>query len=177
MVIGKQRSPQQQTDEQATRILIGKTPSGIVFREQGEDYGIDCELEQFTANPDRPGFEKSTGVLFKGQLKGTARARELEVADGTALSKQFDVDDLYYWYEQLSVPVILFLVDVDTQVVYWTEFYSDPDLRAGYRRARQGGQASLSVRFRKSSTFPETLEGLLQAVEHAYECIALSAAP
>lgn len=177
MARGKQRSQQQQIDDRAVAVLQEKTPSGLVFRVQDKDFGVDCELEKFDDHPERAGYQLTTGLLFKGQVKGTTRASDLLLASGEELSKPFDIDDLFYWYEQLSIPVILFLVDVDTKEVYWTEFFGNEALRESYKRAKEADQDSVSVRFAKGNSFPATLDQLLATVERAAERIALRASP
>lgn len=177
MARGKQRSRQQQIDDRAVAILQEMTPNGLVFRVQDKDFGVDCELEKFDDHPERADYQLTTGLLFKGQVKGTSRASELLLASGEEFSKAFDIDDLFYWYEQLSIPVILFLVDIDTKKIYWTEFFENGGLREAYKHAKDADQASVSVRFAKRNFFPDTIDRLLAAVERAAERIALRASP
>jgi hypothetical protein len=177
MARGKQRSQQQQIDDRAIAVLQEKTPSGLVFRVQDKDFGIDCELEKFDDHPERADYQLTTGLLFKGQVKGTTRASELLLASGDEFSKTFCINDLFYWYEQLSIPMILFLVDVNAKMVYWTEFFGNERFRKAYKEAREAGQDSVSVRFAKGNSFPETLDRLLAAVERAAERIALRTSP
>jgi hypothetical protein len=178
MATGKYRSQQQQIDDKALGILRYRFPEGFVFREQEKDFGIDCEFEQFQqACLEDESLQASTGVIFKAQVKGVKDGSKLELKTKPALSKAFETRDLAYWYEQIKIPVIIFLVDLKTKTVYWTEFYSSKKLRDDYLVAKRNDQQYVNIHFDKTKTIPETVGRLLKVVNDAQQRIALSLLP
>jgi hypothetical protein len=178
MTNGKLRSRQQQIDDKALGILKYKFPEGFVFREQEKDFGMDCEFEQFQQiHLGTVGLQASTGIIFKAQVKGVEDGSKLELKTKPVLSKAFETRDLEYWYEQIRTPVIIFLVDLKTEAIYWIEFYSSKKLRDDYLAAKQNGQQFVNIHFNKMQTIPETVNSLLEAVNNAQQRIALSLLP
>lgn len=168
------RAVQQEVDERALSILRYRTPREFVFREQGRDFGIDCELEEF-ARGDRSNVRSSeaTGRIFKAQVKGCESSDKYFVRDGTQLSKSFEIDELEYWYERMRIPVILFIVDVGNEEIYWTDFYADAGLEARYRSAKSAGQNSVVVHFDIAHRFPDSMNALMLSVRRMHERLAL----
>jgi hypothetical protein len=174
----KYRSQQQQIDDRALGILRYRFPEGFVFREQEKDFGIDCEFEQFQqVRLEDVNLQASTGVIFKAQVKGVKDGSKLELKTKPALSKAFETRDLEYWYEQIKIPVIIFLVDLKTETIYWIEFYSSKKLRDDYLGAKRNDQQHVNIHFDKTKTIPETVDRLLEVVNDARQRIALSLLP
>ncbi len=167
----KKRSLQQQIDRKAIAILSNKMPPELLMREQDEDFGIDIELELFKAGSSDT--QESTGVLFKAQVKGVADGQSLSI-NNNKISKSFKIEDIHYWYEQLDIPVVIFLVDNKSEDVYWTDFYSNSKLREDYEHAQANKQKSLNIHFDKDRVFPQDINVLLNNITIARQRIALS---
>lgn len=84
-------------------------PEPWIVREQGADYGIDLEVELAS--------DEVTGRLFKCQVKGHKRIAW--TASGTHLER-VKPSTAQYW-QVLRVPVVLLLVDLERETVYWAE--------------------------------------------------------
>jgi hypothetical protein len=125
--------------EKAVRAVMRTLPAEWIVREQGGDYGIDIEIELAST--------EVTGRLLKGQVKGHEGLAW--TADKTNL-QQVKASTLEYW-NQLPLPVVVFLVDVDNETVYWSP----------------GTGASVEptgVRVLKSSRLPKTTDDLVRFV-------------
>ncbi|MCI0448026.1 DUF4365 domain-containing protein, partial [bacterium] len=179
MDYGKYRGRQQRIGKRALKILEDKFPDGFAFRPQEgiEDFGVDCELEPFERIGYDSDLERISGVIFKGQVRGVEDGSTLELESQQVLSKQFEMNELFYWYEQLRVPLVIFLVDLATETVYWTEYYSDAKLRSNYQEAKIAGQSFVQIHFAKNKTIPETAEDLLRAVNRAWARMMIASFP
>ena len=93
--------------EQAVLILKRVLPKEWVCREQSSDYGIDVEIELAGTH--------ATGWIFKGQVKGH---RTINWALDSTVLQQVRQTTLAYWRD-MRVPVVLFVVDVSLEQVYW----------------------------------------------------------
>jgi hypothetical protein len=93
--------------EQAVLTLKRVLPKEWICREQSSDYGIDVEIELADKH--------ATGWIFKGQVKGHGTISWNK--DSTVLQPVRD-STLAYW-RGMRVPVVLFLVDVSHEQVYW----------------------------------------------------------
>lgn len=175
---GKEMSPQQNIDNEAVSILPYKLrKTNLLFREQQKDYGVDCELELFEENPNKPGFKKTTGNIFKGQIKGMDDVTKKTLSCGQKIAKSFDIADLFYWYNQMTIPVVIFLVDIETEEVFWTEFFYSKQLRDAYHKAVENNQKQLTIHFSTTDTLSKNFGGMIDAVNHAMQRIALQNTP
>jgi hypothetical protein len=66
--MGKEFPKQHEIDEIACRLFESSLPSSWLPRPQIKDYGIDREVEIFEKR-------KSTGIIFKVQVKGTEKPK------------------------------------------------------------------------------------------------------
>jgi len=96
------------TAEQALNILKRALPKPWICREQSSDYGIDVEIELAGSY--------ATGWIFKGQVKGHEKISWN--TDGILL-QQVRPTTLAYW-RGMRVPVVLFVVDVGDERVFWS---------------------------------------------------------
>lgn len=176
--MNKYRSESQQIDDRACNILEYKAPNVFVFRRQGKDIGIDYEVEYFLPEDKILNkLQSSTGIIFKAQVKGVKSGKRIALNRSNALSKKLRIRDLEYWYKQIKIPVIIFLVDVESDKIYWVDFYSNEKLRSDFEKAKQYNQAVVNVHFPKNQTFPEKTSKLLATVSHAQQRIALLTLP
>jgi hypothetical protein len=149
------RSEQHEIDAVARRLFQSVLPPYLVAREQGDDYGIDVEIEQFER-----GY--STGAIFKVQLKG--RKRPKYSADGSFLSFSFRLDRAEYLIEQVEIPVVIILCDVTKGLVYWTDIHTNQELLLAYETAKARVQKTFTIHFRTENTLPSTLPRMLTAL-------------
>src|SRR5688572_23527331 len=86
----------------------------FIFRDmpQESDYGIDAEIE---IKDDVSGHP--TGRLLKAQIRSGASFLEKETEDSFVYRSQ-NLRHLQYW-RKYALPVLIILVDVDTEVAYW----------------------------------------------------------
>jgi hypothetical protein len=111
------------------------------------DYGIDKEVEIFEN-------EKSTGLIFKVQIKGTKAPKY--ILNGSALSFSMSIQDIDYLCNELRIPVILVVVDVVKKIVWWHPIQLDSDLAGSLVQAKSEGQNSVTIRICSDRTLPNT---------------------
>ncbi|MDC5097657.1 DUF4365 domain-containing protein [Acinetobacter baumannii] len=107
----------------AGRIFEFCLPDNWLFRSQEdqEDYGIDGEIEITTPQ------DKATGFIFKAQIKGQ---KEVSIIDnGQKVAFSISVERLQYYMSNVEFAVILFVVDVAKEMVYWHSLQNDENLR------------------------------------------------
>ncbi len=134
--MSKLRPKQHEIDDAACRLFEQSLPREWVYRPLPKDYGIDGEVEVF-----RDG--KSTGIIFKVQVKGTESPRVL--SGGRSISFSLGVDDIAYYLDEVAIPVFLVLVDVTRSNVYWHPIQLDPDLAERLRRPGRSHRFSYSA--------------------------------
>jgi hypothetical protein len=89
-----------------------KRERGLIWREgrQDEDFGVDGELELTGVTV--------SGLLVKVQIKGTQNTEAL-LKNG-AQRVRIRAETMNYW-AAIHLPVVVFLVNVDTEEIYWTQ--------------------------------------------------------
>ncbi|GDY25103.1 hypothetical protein AHAT_09930 [Agarivorans sp. Toyoura001] len=100
--------------KEAGRIFEYKLPSNWIARSQEDqdDHGIDYEIE--IKNSDGKALGKDS--VFKVQVKGEENCSFIN--DGGTVSHSIKVDRLKY-YLSFNIPVILVVVDVTLERVFW----------------------------------------------------------
>lgn len=145
-------------------------PANWAYRDQQnqEDYGIDAEVELMA-----PG-DKATGFIFKLQIKGTT---ELVVhADGlTVAFAGLKVERLEYYVDSVKIPVVLVIVDVSNDVVYWTVLQGNTTISDALDDARTGQQQTLTVHIPSHNVLPTARDRLLEDVALALDWINVRA--
>lgn len=143
----------------AGRILEFHLPDHWIFRSQEdqEDYGIDGEIE--LANK----FDNATGFIFKAQIKGQEAVSIIE--NGTIASFNRKLERLKYYMQEVEIPVILIVVDVTTNKIFWKSLQDDSQLRESMRLALDNSQKSIAIHIPVTDTLPEKHEELLASVE------------
>lgn len=147
----------------ATRIFQYQLPSNWVFRSQEDqdDFGIDGEIE--IINPD----ETATGIIFKVQVKGKESLTFIE--NGDTITFQILAKRLNYYVKNLEIPLILFLIDVINEKIYWRCLQNDESLRNSIQGAINSKQQFISVRINAQNTFLGNEENLLNVVKDVSE--------
>jgi uncharacterized protein YqgV (UPF0045/DUF77 family) len=143
----------------AGRIFEYHLPANWIFRSQEdqEDYGIDGEIE--LANES----DNATGFIFKAQIKGQESVSIIE--NGTTVSFSLKVERLKYYMQKIEIPIILVVVDVTTEKIFWKSLQDDVQLRKILNLALENTQQSVTVHIPITNTLPEKSEELLAAVE------------
>lgn len=142
------RPEQHITDSQADAIFRDAFSNWAVNGGQ-RDYGWDYVVEVFRNN-------KSTGLLFNAQLKGS-RHTEYS-ADGTFVAQALKQDAADYLARQLRQPTFLFHADVNTKNLFWSAIQLDQKLLDALE---QGKAKSLTVRIPTANILPAGIDRFL----------------
>ncbi|WP_416047196.1 DUF4365 domain-containing protein [Cupriavidus basilensis] len=153
----------------AGRIFAYRLPANWIFRSQEdqEDYGIDGEIE--IASPD----DKASGFIFKVQIKGQQNVSYVD--QGNFVAFNLPVARLRYYLQQVETPVILAVVDVTEEKVFWKSLQDDTEVSDNLKRAIANGQNSMVVHLPTSATLPAGAMVLLAAVEKNINWLRLHA--
>jgi len=153
----------------AGRIFEYLLPDHWIFRSQEdqEDYGIDGEIE-LTNDSDH-----ATGFIFKAQIKGQKSVSIIE--NGAVVSFSLKVERLKYYMREMEIPVILIVVDVTTEKVFWKSLQDDNQLRAALQQALDNDQEHIAVHIPATNTLPEKQGELLSAVKANMNWLRVSA--
>ncbi|BDX18125.1 hypothetical protein MFKK_09350 [Halopseudomonas aestusnigri] len=143
----------------AGRILAFHLPDHWIFRSQEdqEDYGIDGEIELTNE------YDNATGFIFKAQIKGQEAVSIIE--NGTIASFNLKLERLRYYMQEVEIPVILIVVDVTTNKIFWKSLQDDSQLRESMKLALDNSQKSIAIHIPVTDTLPEKQEELLASVE------------
>lgn len=161
--MSKLRPQQHEIDDAACRLFEQSLPREWVYRPLPKDYGIDGEVEVFR---DR----KSTGIIFKVQIKGTESPRLL--SDGRIISFSLGVDDVSYYLDEVTIPVFLMLVDVNDSRVYWHAIQLDNDLARELRKAQVNRAGSVTVHIKTRNEIEKTRLEIVKKTQEAVLVIA-----
>jgi hypothetical protein len=98
----------------AGRIFAYNLPSCWIFRSQEDqnDFGIDGEIEI----KDKSGKALGKESIFKVQIKGEENSTFIR--EGQVLSFTLNMERLKYYFE-FKVPVILVVVEVSSEKIFW----------------------------------------------------------
>lgn len=124
MVLGKQRSENQISEDKSIRVFLRSLPSEWIWRMLTPDYGVDFEIEfvepnaEIDLNGNKVNIDISThivtGDIIWVQLKSTNVVKE----KGDFI--KFKVDKSLLWYSAgCNIPIILALVELSTEKIYW----------------------------------------------------------
>lgn len=143
----------------AGRIFEFCLPDNWLFRSQEdqEDYGIDGEIEITTSE------DKATGFIFKAQIKGQEKVTFVE--SGTKVSFSLSLERLKYYMSNLEIAVVLFVVDVTNETVYWNSLQDDENLRERMQDAMLKDQATIAVHLQTTNVLKrDNINALMQAI-------------
>lgn len=109
---------------EAGRIFAYKIPNDWVFRSQEDqnDFGIDGEIELINNVGQALGKNKVFKVQIKGQENSTF------IKNNKILSFSLNIDRLNY-YLKFKIPVILIVVEISSEKVFWIPLTNDLNLR------------------------------------------------
>lgn len=109
---------------EAGRIFEYNLPSIWIFRNQEDqnDFGIDGEIEL----KDESGKACGKESVFKVQIKGEENSTYIN--KGKTLSFTLKMERLKYYFE-FKVPVILVVVEVSSEKIFWLPITNDDNLR------------------------------------------------
>jgi|GEM_PF-1673498 len=153
----------------AGRVFEFHLPDGWIFRSQEdqEDYGLDGEIELTTAN------DQATGFIFKAQIKGQQKVTFID--GGNFVSFSLSLARLQYYMSQLEIVVMLFVVDISNENVYWHSLQNDENLRARMLVAIEKKQETITVLLdSKNLVMRDDISTLMKAVENNMEWLRLS---
>ena len=145
--MGKLRPKQHEIDQRACALFDISLPDSWLPRPIQSDYGIDKEVEIFEAG-------KSTGLIFKVQIKGTEEPTF--ISDNSILSYSMSLRDIEYLCDELKIPVILIVVDTTKKIVWWHAIQIDTDLRTRLAQAKVRSQDALVIHINKENILPDT---------------------
>lgn len=153
----------------AGRIFEFCLPDNWLFRSQEdqEDYGIDGEIEITTPQ------DKATGFIFKAQIKGQ---KEVSIIDnGQKVAFSISVERLQYYMSNVEFAVILFVVDVAKEMVYWHSLQNDENLRQRMYDALEKKQDSITIYLLASNNLKRNkTDELMQAITINLDWLRLS---
>jgi hypothetical protein len=158
------RPEQHEIDSQARRLFQSFLPEYLVYREQGEDYGIDAEIEVFKEG-------ESTGLVYKLQIKGTQNPSYL--SQTPHISFNFEVNRAEYLINQIKIPVAIILCDLKNKKVFWHAIQIDSNSLTSFKKAVEDKNDSFNIRFGIGNLLPETLDKLLESLAASGQKIAL----
>ena len=153
----------------AGRRFEATLPEDWIYRSQEdqEDVGIDGEVELEADDGTGSGF------IFKVQIKGVAEAALID--EGRVLPFSLKLERLKYYMNNLEVPVILIVVDLATDSIYWLSIQDNSALRESLTRAISKGQDSLTVHVPVNQVYEGTWSAMLSAVGQAMDWLRLHA--
>ncbi|WEJ04736.1 DUF4365 domain-containing protein [Pseudomonas sp. FJ2-5-13] len=107
----------------AGRIFTYNLPPNWLFRPQEDqnDHGIDAEIEV----ADQRGVARGSEFVFKVQIKGEFNCTLLK--NQQTVSYTLSTNKLKY-YLSFNIPVILVLVEVSSETIYWLSITDDEEL-------------------------------------------------
>lgn len=153
----------------AGRIFSYLLPPNWIYRSQEdqEDYGIDAEIELVGSD------DKATGFIFKVQVKGQENVTF--VANGAFVSFDLKVERLRYYMRRVEMPVILVVVDVSTEQVFWASLQDSETYAAELERAAENNQKTVAVRLPSENVIPDKIFELQEAVKRSMDWSRLHA--
>ncbi|MXZ10996.1 MAG: DUF4365 domain-containing protein [Gemmatimonadetes bacterium] len=153
----------------AGRRFEATLPEDWIYRSQEdqEDVGIDGEIELEADDGTGSGF------IFKVQIKGVAEAALID--EGRVLPFSLKLERLKYYMNNLEVPVILIVVDLATDSIYWLSLQDNSALRESLTMATAKGQDSLTVHVPVNQLYEGNWSDMLSAVGQAMNWLRLHA--
>jgi hypothetical protein len=152
------RPASHQTEDQAKLIFRSALPREWAIREQHSDYGVDLEVEVFQGG-------SSTGTLIKVQVKGT-KSLKLN-AERSVISYPLRTNSAAYLCNELRLPTVFVVADVESSQAYWTAPQLDDTLRRAVRGAGAARRRTVTVHVPTANVLPQTSGILVNACADA----------
>ncbi|EOY8497950.1 TPA: DUF4365 domain-containing protein [Providencia stuartii] len=125
---------------EAGRIFEYNLPSNWIFRSQEDqnDFGIDGEIER----KDDSGRALGKDTVFKVQIKGEEHSSFIH--DNNILSFTLKTERLRYYFE-FKVPVILVIVEVTSEKIFWLPITNNEILREKTSKSNQNETVQVHI--------------------------------
>lgn len=155
--------------DQAGRIFLYNLPINWVYRTQEDqnDFGIDAEIELKNSSGKALGKES----VFKVQLKGEMNTTRIK--KGKYLSYSLSTHKLKY-YLSFNVPVILVVVDVTTEGIFWLSLSDNKEL---YKQVEANENKSIQVHIPTKNSLKrnnnECFDKLIEAVNKCWNYLSI----
>lgn len=145
----------------AGRIFSYQLPSHWIERSQEdqEDYGIDAEIEIATSG------DNATGFIFKAQIKGQENVSVIK--KGKYISFDLSLNRLAYYIDEINIPVILFIVDIKNEIIYWDNLKENSKAIRDLRQAQKAQQKTVAVHSKAENTLKGKYESLLASINRS----------
>jgi hypothetical protein len=142
---------------EAGRIFEYNLPSNWIFRSQEDqnDFGIDGEIEL----KDENGKALGKDSVFKVQIKGEENSTYIN--EDKVLSFTLKMERLKYYFE-FKVPVILVVVEVSSERIFWLPITNDENLRK--KASESGGNESIQIHLPIENTIVRKNEALANEI-------------
>lgn len=142
---------------EAGRIFEYSLPSSWIFRSQEDqnDFGIDGEIELKNESGKALGKES----VFKVQIKGEENSTYIH--EGKFLSFTLKIERLKYYFE-FKVPVILVVVEVSSERIFWLPITNDENLRN--KASGASGNESIQIHLPIENTIVRKNEALANKI-------------
>lgn len=155
--------------ESAGRIFKYKAPLNWIIRSQEDqdDHGIDCEIELKDSSGKALGQES----VFKVQLKGQEHCTLIE--NDTKVSFSVSLERLKY-YLSFNIPVILVVVDVTTEDIYWVSVTDNDTICSNVSKSSAKTlTVHLPVENKLEKNNVDSFASLLRSVESCWNSLSL----
>lgn len=155
--------------DRAGRIFQYHIPDNWIYRPQEDqnDFGIDAEIELKDSSGKALGKESTFKLQLKGELNST------KIKKGKYISYPLKTNRLKY-YLSFNIPVILVVVDVTSEAIYWLSITDDKSLS---KKVSENDNASINVHIptknkleRKS---PQEFDNVLKAVTLSWNFLSI----
>ncbi len=137
-------------------------------QEDQEDYGVDAEIEV------RDSKDKSTGILFKIQIKGFEKGSFKR--NGKLVYRKASVERFKYYTEQLEIPTLFVAYDLATDSCYWLRIQGSRTVEKALAEASKKRQKTFTVDFpieNRWSRESSVITAIVEAVGASSDSIAL----
>ncbi|WP_060483933.1 DUF4365 domain-containing protein [Pseudomonas sp. NBRC 111123] len=155
---------------EAGRIFAYNLPSAWIYRSQEDqnDFGIDGEIELKDSNGKALGKES----IFKVQIKGEEFSTYIN--NNQILSFTLTTERLKY-YHNFKIPVILVVVEVSTQKIFWKALTIDEELKSKVLNATDQSyiQVHLPTKNTLSRGSPSLADSLLKSVNLCWDHLSI----
>ncbi|MBA7621407.1 hypothetical protein ES703_28769 [subsurface metagenome] len=153
----------------AGRCFEASLPAHWPTRKQSEDdYGIDYEVEVFKPEEN---LAESTGIIFKAQIKGT---KSIQVSsDNKVISHSLDIENGTYLLEEIKIPAIFVVCDVESGECYWTELQSNKEILRSYYEAKENRQKSFTIHIPISSKVQQNHQEIINGVSRCFNALSV----
>jgi Domain of unknown function (DUF4365) len=153
----------------AGRLFANSLPPHWAVRtqEDQEDYGVDYEIE-VTTSDDQP-----TGFIFKVQQKGTEKAKLVKSGAFVAYS-DLERSKIDYYLNRLRIPIVLVVVDISTQRIYWLPLQGNTHVKSRLKEAVAKRHNKVTLHLPINNGLPSTSGLLLRAVRNMMNSITVA---